>query len=777
MASFAWRRALIVGGIRSGKSELAEELVAGSEPVVYVATARVHSGDAPDADDPQWAARIAAHRERRPEAWTTVEVGENPLGLIGVLNRATADQSILVEDLGTWIAAVMEPWDPSAPVAVEAATPDESDPADEPTEAERVGAEAVDTLVLALSTCPARVVLVSPEVGLSVVPATATGREFADAVGATNRAVARVCDSVALVVAGQAAWLKGGPGLGSPARSVLAPGERSEEPAARAAALAVVTPDAAAAIGTDSAPRPTADEIKPGMSLPVLDEAAGVAARERLNSVNLGVAAPTGKALGVLTDLVAFAAAAQSTVYPRPFLATRVVHFAGAHEGAIASGPNADPHLTTPLPHLANAAGASIVTLEWQPAAAAIESGDAITLEQVEAALRGGWAEAERAADEGIELLVVAAGGAGAATAAAAVIAAVTGAEPAAILPRVVTPDGRYDDAAWMARCIALREALHRVRDRDGDPRTVLAALGGADIAAATGLILGGASRRTPVLIDGPVGAAAALIARDFSAPARDWVLLPDHGGDPAVEIAGRSLGLRTWLDLRLDLGEGAGALASLPLLQMALTFAGVGEPAESTQDLPPLVARATAAVSGALTDPATMHVLTEAEIATLAVTLPTQLMPILRPKSISLDDEVEPEVPRSEVDYGLSDVDPELSTVDTTIVEPDEEDQDEDPDEDEDDDFDEDAHEDAGHEDAEHEDAEHENEPANGAGGDPAGDEATVGAHVDDGGDEEDDEDADDEAGDAEDEPEADVREDGEPVGATGRAKLRKQR
>ena len=91
------------------------------------------------------------------------------------------------------------------------------------------------------------------------------------------------------------------------------------------------------------------------------------------------------------------------------------------------------------------------MTLEWQPASAAIELEDAITPEQMDAALRAGWAEADRAADEGIELLILAAGGAGAAPAAAAVIAAISGPRPPRLLGRVVTPAGavrrqRLDD-------------------------------------------------------------------------------------------------------------------------------------------------------------------------------------------------------------------------------------------------------------------------------------------------------------------------------------------
>jgi hypothetical protein len=184
--------------------------------------------------------------------------------------------------------------------------------------------------------------------------------------------------------------------------------------------------------------------------------------------------------------------------------------------------------------------------------------------------------------NEGIELIVLAAGGAGAATAASGVVAAITGAEPTTLLGRVVTPAGLYDDNAWMTRCLALRDALYRVRDRDGDPRTVLAALGGADIAAATGLILGAASRRTPVMFDGPVGAAAALLANDLAPQSRRWLLLPDTSRHPAVRLAAESLELRPWLDLCLDLGEGAAGLAALPMLQTALTLAGAGEPVDA---------------------------------------------------------------------------------------------------------------------------------------------------------------------------------------------------
>jgi nicotinate-nucleotide--dimethylbenzimidazole phosphoribosyltransferase len=322
-------------------------------------------------------------------------------------------------------------------------------------------------------------------------------------------------------------------------------------------------------------------EFLPGIAVPQPDDAAILAAWERLSSIDIGVNAPTISGLGTLAESVAFIAGVQAHPYPRPILSTRVVLVTGNHAGGLVAGSAPDPRHSVPLQQLASAAGASFVSLEWNPAANAIELEDAITSKQLDAAMRMGWAEAERAADEGIELLVLAAGGAGASAAAVAVVSAISGYETSALLGRVVTPAGVYDDNAWMTRAIALRDAMHRVRHRDGDPRTVLCALGGADLAGATGLLLGAASRRLPVMIDGPVGAAAAMLANDFAPSIRRWLMMPDHGRNVSVIVAAESLELKPWLDLCLDLGEGATSLSALPLLQMALTLAGAGAPVE----------------------------------------------------------------------------------------------------------------------------------------------------------------------------------------------------
>jgi adenosyl cobinamide kinase/adenosyl cobinamide phosphate guanylyltransferase len=174
-------RTLVLGGTRSGKSGYAEGLLPADEPVRYVATAR-H-----DADDAEWAARIDAHRARRPAAWTTVEDPDVP-----ALLRAGGGP-LLVDDIATWLTAVLDDagaWDRSVDIFPQ-----------------------VDALVEAVRAAPGRVVLVSAEVGLGVVPATRAGRLFRDELGALNSALARVCDEVVLLVAGLPLPLKR-PGAG-----------------------------------------------------------------------------------------------------------------------------------------------------------------------------------------------------------------------------------------------------------------------------------------------------------------------------------------------------------------------------------------------------------------------------------------------------------------------------------------------------------------------------------------------------------------------------------
>jgi adenosylcobinamide kinase/adenosylcobinamide-phosphate guanylyltransferase len=172
-------RILVLGGIRSGKSEWAEKAVAESvaegEPVRYVATGAAAGGDA------DWSARVAAHRERRLSHWSTIET-------VDVATQLRSDATAtVVDDMGGWLTATMdrrEAWT-GAPVCVE-----------------------VDDLLDAVGAFAAPLALVSPEVGLTVVPPTESGRRFADELGILNQRLAAVCDRVVLVIAGQPMTVK-----------------------------------------------------------------------------------------------------------------------------------------------------------------------------------------------------------------------------------------------------------------------------------------------------------------------------------------------------------------------------------------------------------------------------------------------------------------------------------------------------------------------------------------------------------------------------------------
>ncbi len=176
-------RTLVLGGIRSGKSRWAEEAIATSlapdQPVRYLAPGLAGSADA------AWAHRIAEHRDRRPSHWSTVETD----GIATQLRESRTPT--LVDDLGAWLTGTLDRhhgWDGgSVPVAVRA---------------------EIEDVLAAVGAFASTLVLVSPEVGLTVVPATASGRRFADELGALNQRIAAVCDRVVLVVAGQAVPIK-----------------------------------------------------------------------------------------------------------------------------------------------------------------------------------------------------------------------------------------------------------------------------------------------------------------------------------------------------------------------------------------------------------------------------------------------------------------------------------------------------------------------------------------------------------------------------------------
>jgi len=169
----------VLGGIKSGKSRWAEAAIAESlgpvEPVRYLATGSVSD------TDPAWLGRIAEHRGRRPEHWSTVESDD-----IAAQLRQSLPAPTLVDDVCGWLTATLDRrgWEHGS-----------------------VSAD-VDEMLAAVASFNPPLVLVSHEVGLTVVSATVSGRRFTDELGALNQRLAALCDRVVLMVAGQPLQIK-----------------------------------------------------------------------------------------------------------------------------------------------------------------------------------------------------------------------------------------------------------------------------------------------------------------------------------------------------------------------------------------------------------------------------------------------------------------------------------------------------------------------------------------------------------------------------------------
>ena len=206
--------------------------------------------------------------------------------------------------------------------------------------------------------------------------------------------------------------------------------------------------------------------------------------------------------------------------------------------------------------------------------------GPAMTREQAVAGLELGIAIAEELADDGVTLLGIGDMGIGNTTASSALTCALMG-----VAPEEVTGHGTgIDDEGWERKVQAIRRGLAVNRPHRGDALDVLAKLGGFEIAGLAGVVLGGAARCVPLVLDGFIATIAALLAVRIAPPARDY-LIASHR---SVEVGhGRildALGLRPLLDLDLRLGEGTGAAlamglidASVRLLREMATFESAG--------------------------------------------------------------------------------------------------------------------------------------------------------------------------------------------------------
>ncbi|MEU8916964.1 nicotinate-nucleotide--dimethylbenzimidazole phosphoribosyltransferase [Streptomyces nigrescens] len=311
------------------------------------------------------------------------------------------------------------------------------------------------------------------------------------------------------------------------------------------------------------------------------------------------LAVPPG-ALGRLDELGEWLAAAQQQVPVRPVERPRVLLFAGDH-GVAELGVSARPAGSTgdlvravldgasPAAVLARNTGVQLrvvdLAVDCDPeelpeevtrhrvrrGSGRIDTEDALTAEEAEAAFRAGMAVADEEADAGTDLVVLGDLSVGGTTAASTLIAALCGTDASVVTGR---GGAGIDDLAWMRKCAAVRDALRRARPVLGDQLELLATVGGADLTAITGFLLQSAVRRTPVILDGVVSAACALVAQRVAFRAPDWWLAGQASGEPAQAKALDRIALNPLLDHGVTAGEGTGALLALPLVQAAAALA-----------------------------------------------------------------------------------------------------------------------------------------------------------------------------------------------------------
>ncbi len=330
------------------------------------------------------------------------------------------------------------------------------------------------------------------------------------------------------------------------------------------------------------------------------DDAARTSAKEWLRR--------QGGTLGRLGDLATWLAGVQASWPPRPIERSRLVVFAADHGIAAADvsaqsvGATADraPAIASgddPTARLAVEFNVSVDVVDVgvdadlnhpvltkykvRRGSGRIDREDALTDAETVAAFQAGAEIADHAVDSGTDLLLVASIGVGATTPAAALVGVLTASDSAAMTGRG-SGGPAIDDRAWMRKCAAIRDAMRRARPVRGDRQRLLAVVGGADLAAMTGVLLQASVRRTPVVLDDLSPCAAGLVAQRIAYRSPEWWLAGQSTADPAHQRALERLSLTGATGFGANVGGGIGALLALPGLRAAVALPAGAEATEA---------------------------------------------------------------------------------------------------------------------------------------------------------------------------------------------------
>jgi nicotinate-nucleotide--dimethylbenzimidazole phosphoribosyltransferase len=319
------------------------------------------------------------------------------------------------------------------------------------------------------------------------------------------------------------------------------------------------------------------------------DQNAAAKAQERLDSLTK----PLGS-LGILEEIAKKLAAIQGI--HRPELGIKVVMLMAGDHGVVAEGVSAFPQEVTPqmvlnilnqgaaINVLSNHAGAKVVVTDVGVIGKAVLHPDlnvrkiregtrnmaieaAMTEEEAVAAIEVGIELVNKEIDQGAAIIATGEMGIGNTTPSSAILAVFSGVDIDLITGRGTG----IDEKSLHNKRRVIRKALLVNKPDPDRPLDVLAKVGGLEIAALAGVILGAAARKVPVVVDGFISSAAALVAYKIKAECVDFMFASHLSQEPGHKIALEYMGLRPMLYLDLRLGEGTGAVLAFNLLEAAV--------------------------------------------------------------------------------------------------------------------------------------------------------------------------------------------------------------
>lgn len=289
-----------------------------------------------------------------------------------------------------------------------------------------------------------------------------------------------------------------------------------------------------------------------------------------------------GRGLGRLGEIGAWLASVQNSTTPQPFVQASCVLVAGNH-GIAARGisAHASDHAWTQVKQVA-AGGGMLCAAAKQCGATVVQVNDYLALatgcidvepamspETAQAAMLQGTQLADQLVDGGADLLIPADVAVANSTVAAAVYGALSKTEPVKVIGR----GSGIDDEVWKQKVAVIRDAMFRVRAFSEEIDRVLAEISGPDFAFLVGFIAQAAVRRTPILIDGVYVTVAAYVAERLAPGTKRWLIAGQLSPEPAHIQCLQAMDLVPVLALDMSFGQGIGALAALPQINLAATL------------------------------------------------------------------------------------------------------------------------------------------------------------------------------------------------------------